>query len=83
MQDPLMFENLPSWEWLLYKRCQETLMIRRLYPCVSNSYGREMNGTFGKFLVNPQLSEEEDIKLPEKEKLAKQSLGMPAGTWCF
>lgn len=42
-----------------------------------------MNGTFGKFLVNPQLSEEEEIKLPEKEKLAKQSLGMPAGTVVF
>lgn len=58
-------------------------MIRRLSPCVSNSYCREMNGTFGKFLVNPQLSEEEEIKLPEKEKLAKQSLGMPAGTVVF
>lgn len=39
-----------------------------------------MNGTFGKFLVSPQLSEEEEIKSPEKEKLAEQSLGMPAGT---
>lgn len=42
-----------------------------------------MNDTFGRFLVNRQLSEEEDITLPAKEKQGKQSLGMSARTVVF
>lgn len=41
-----------------------------------------MNDTCGRLLVHRQLSEE-DIKLLEKEKQGKESLGMPAGTVVF
>lgn len=42
-----------------------------------------MNDTLGRFLVQRQLSEEEESKLPAKEKQGPQSLGMPARTVVF